>query len=96
MLKAYRIILMFALSTKYCHITLMSEIFRKEIPRGVRASLERKFASHLKHIGELRLGGLAKLSLSTCIHLNGQKALAFCTARTPFHANHFSDKEEIQ
>lgn len=47
MLKAYRIILMFALFMKYCHITLMSEIFKK-IPRGIRASLKRKFASHLK------------------------------------------------
>lgn len=69
MLKAYRIILMFALSTKYCHITVMSEIFKK-IPLGVRASLKRKFASHLKPFDGDGDRGAGKIVF---IHWNGQK-----------------------
>lgn len=68
MLKAYRIKLMFALSTEYCHITLMSEIYQKDTARCTRL-FKKEICFSLKGIRAWD-GGLAKLSLSS---VDGQK-----------------------
>lgn len=76
MLKAYRIILMFALFHPNTAISLWWARFFIKRYRGVRASLKREdnkkkelFASHLNH--SPWDGGLAKLSF--LIHSNAQK-----------------------
>lgn len=69
----------------------MSEIFKK-IPRGVRASLKRKFASHLEAhlIGD---GGAGKIvfssRLSTFEWTIEVSAFLCIEPGTLFHANHF-------